>query len=141
MHRIVNNTIQLSTLFDEDPDQAMALNGSETRSSCNVFNFPDLTMLNNQTKTLKISGFIYRVSHFRPRTLEVDFLDGFLNAHNTHRSSVSSISVTTSWTHSMQTVFWVIQFLYFYVLFIWLHFILFLIMECLYVKFVLVILH
>ena len=94
MHRIVNNTIQLSTLFDEDPDQAMALNGSETRSSCNVFNFPDLTMLNNQTKTLKISGFIYRVSHFRPRTLEVDFLDGFLNAHNTHRSSVSSISVT-----------------------------------------------
>ena len=26
-------------------------------------------------------GFIYRVSYFRPRTREVDLLDGFLNAH------------------------------------------------------------
>ena len=55
------------------------------------------------SKSISKPGFIYRVSNFRPRTREVDLLDGFLNAHNLrsmigiyHQSSVSSISVSCS---------------------------------------------
>ena len=47
------------------------------------------------------SGFIYLVSHFRPRTREVDLLDEFLIAHTLrsmigiyHQSSASLISIT-----------------------------------------------
>ena len=77
------------------------LRGNFIRSNPDVGCFSKVDMVELGSYTFG-SGLIYRVAHFQTRTQRVDFLDGFLNAHELrsmidilHQSSVQFIHVSS----------------------------------------------